>query len=211
MLKTRCVLFYLDYLVIVYLNKKINIIYLNKIKNNSKLLKKNKHYDKMVLANGDNSDIFYVYENPYALPVAFMADNDILDIDISSDNPFENQNTLLSALVTDTKAEYFNRIEIDEILPENAKPSTYGTHSKYVPRIEGENSHIEFIFTAPTEDMIYIYFPTSYERKVNLWLNHDFLDYYFEGGNKVIQTLGRFDAGEEISLIMTIRKGRRLL
>lgn len=169
----------------------------------------NKHYDKMVLANGDNSDIFYVYENPYALPVAFMADNDILDIDISSDNPFENQNTLLSALVTDTKADYFNRIEIDEIIPENAKPSTYGTHSKYVPRIEGENSHIEFIFTAPTEDMIYIYFPTSYERKVNLWLNHDFLDYYFEGGNKVIQTLGRFDAGEEISLIMTITEEKK--
>ena len=49
-----------------------------------------------------------------------------------------------------------------------------------------------------------MYLPSSYERKVNVWLNHDFLDYYFEGGNKVIQTLGRFDEGEEISLITTI-------
>lgn len=164
----------------------------------------NKHYDKMVLANGDNTDIFYVYENPYALPVAFMASNDILDVSLEGDNPFICQNVLLSALVEDTKDEYFRQIEIDKILPENAKPSTYGTHTKYVPRIEGENSHIEFLFTAPTEDMIYMYLPSNYERKVNVWLNKEFLDYYFEGGNKVIQTLGRFSEGEEISLITTI-------
>jgi uncharacterized membrane protein YfhO len=164
----------------------------------------NKHYDDLVLANGDNTDIFYVYENPYALPIAFMASNDITDISLEGDNPFICQNALLSALVTDTKDDYFKRIEIDKIVPENAKPSTYGTHTKYTTRVEGENSQVEFIFTAPTEDMIYMYLPSSYERKVNVWLNNDFLDYYFEGGNKVIQTLGRFEEGEEISLITTI-------
>lgn len=163
----------------------------------------NKHYDDLVLANGDNEDIFYVYENPYALSLGFMADSGIADVVIEGDNPFENQNRLLRGLTGDD-AEYFNRIEIDDILTENAKPSTYGTHTKYVPRVEGENSHIEHIFTAPTSDMIYMYLPSSYERKVNVWLNHDFLDYYFEGGNKVIQTLGRFEPGEEISLITTI-------
>ena len=52
--------------------------------------------------------------------------------------------------------------------------------------------------------MVYVYFPTSYERKVNMWLNEEFVDYYFEGGNKVIQTLGRFAPGEQFSLITTI-------
>ncbi len=164
----------------------------------------NKHYDDLVLVNGDNKDIMYVYENPYALPVGFMASSDIADLTLTGDNPFVCQNELLSALVTDTKAEYFNRIEVRDVLTENAKPSTYGSHTKYVPRVEGENSHIEFLFNAPTTDMIYMYLPSSYERKVNVWINHDFLDYYFEGGNKVIQTLGRFDEGEEISLITTI-------
>lgn len=164
----------------------------------------NGHYDKMVLANGDNTDIFYVYENPNALPIGFMASNDILDVELTGDNPFICQNALFSALVTDTKAEYFKQIDIDKIVPENAKPSTYGTHTKYVPRIEGENSHIEFLLTAPTEDMIYLYFPSSYERKINLWLNKDFIDYYFEGGNKVIQPLGRFSEGDELSVIATI-------
>ena len=164
----------------------------------------NKHYNKMVLANGDNTDIFYVYENPNALPIAFMASNDILDVSLEGDNPFICQNAFFSSLCTDTKAEYFKQVDIDRVVPENAKPSTYGTHTKYVPRIEGENSHIEFILTAPTEDMMYLYFPSSYERKINLWLNGDFVDYYFEGGNEVIQPLGRFSEGEELSVIATI-------
>lgn len=164
---------------------------------------KNKHYNDLVLANGDNTDILYVYKNPYALPLGFMADSDIADVVIEGDNPFESQNKLMQALTGDN-TELFHRIEIDEILTENAKPSTYGTHTKYTVRVEGENSHIEHIFTAPTSDMIYMYLPSSYERKVNVWLNHDFLDYYFEGGNEVIQTLGRFAPGEEISLITTI-------
>lgn len=171
-----------------------------------------KHYDKMVLANGDSKEIMYVYENPYALPIAFMADNSIADISFETwENPFENQNLLLSALLSDEEQEFFRRIEIDDILPENAKPSSYGTHDKYVPRIEGENSHIEFIFTAPTDDMIYMYFPSNYERKVNLWLNKDFLDYYYEGGNMTIQTLGRFEPGEEISFITTITEKNEVL
>ncbi len=164
-----------------------------------------KHYDKMVLANGDSKEIMYVYENPYALPIAFMADNSIANVHFDSwDNPFENQNIMLSALVSDEKQDFFKPIDIKDVVPENAKPSVYGNHDKYVPRIEGENSHIEFLFDAPTDDMIYMFFPSSYERKVNLWLNKEFLDYYYEGGNMNIQTLGKFAPGEEISLITTI-------
>ncbi len=169
-----------------------------------------KHYDDFVFANGDSKEIMYVYKNPYALPVAFMADNSIANVEFDTwENPFENQNLLLSALLSDEKQDFFKRVYIDDIVPENAKPSTYGTHTKYTTRIEGENSHIEFLFTAPTDDMMYMFFPSSYEREVNLWLNKDFLDYYYEGGKMNIQTLGRFEPGEEISLITTIKEEKK--
>ena len=168
-------------------------------------VERSKHYDNLVLANGDKKEIMYVYENPYALPVAFMADESIKDLSFNSwENPFENQNKLLSSLLSDEYREFFKRIEDVEVVPENAKPSTYGTHTKYVPRVEGENSHIEFIFEAPTEDMIYMYFPSQYEREVNLWLNKDFVDYYYEGGKMCIQPLGHFSEGDELSFITTI-------
>ncbi len=170
-------------------------------------IKESFHYnDNMVFANGDSEQIFYVYENPNVLPIGFMASNDILDVKLEGDNPFIIQNNLMSALVNDTKADYFKRLEVDDVVPENAKLTTYSGHQKYVPRIEGENSHVEFFVTAPSEEMIYVYFPSRYERKVNLWLNKEFLGYYFETGNKTIRALGRFDEGEQISLITTLRE-----
>ncbi len=169
----------------------------------------NKHYDKLLLVNEDEKDTWAVYENPYALPVAFMADSSVLDVALENDNPFANQNNLLSHLVGNEYTDYFRQISVERTLPENAKQSSYGAHIKYTPINEGENSHIEYIIEAPTEDMIYMYLPSSYERRVNLWLNKDFLDYYFEGGNMVIQTLGRFEKGEEISLIVTITDDKK--
>lgn len=164
----------------------------------------NKHYDKLLLTNEDEKEIFTVYENPNTLPVAFMADKSILGVSVEKDNPFVNQNELLSHLVSDEYTEYFKQIPVEKTFPENAKQSSYGAHVKYTPIETGKNSHIEFIFEAPTEDMVYFYMPSSYERKVNLWLNKEFLDYYFESGNMAIQTLGRFDKDEEVSLIVTI-------
>ncbi|MGN0665656.1 MAG: YfhO family protein [Huintestinicola sp.] len=164
----------------------------------------NKHYDDLVLKNADEKDTFYVYENPNALPVAFMADNAILDCDITSDNPFKNQNKLLSSLISDEYQNFFNQINVRRTDPENAVLGSYGNHTKYTPEVKGKNCHIEFIFDAPTSDIIYFYMPSNYERKVNLWLNKEFLDYYFEGGNMCIQTLGRFQPDEEISFIVTV-------
>ena len=161
----------------------------------------NNHYTDLVLANGNDKDIFYVYKNPYSLPIGFMADNAIKDVDVSGENPFYNQNQLLSALVSDQYTEYFKKIEIDNIIPENVNVSNYGNHTKYVRRVDGENAQVEYLFTAPSNDMIYMYLPSNYERKANLWLNDEFLDYYYEGGNMVIQTLGRFQQGEQISLV----------
>lgn len=49
-----------------------------------------------------------------------------------------------------------------------------------------------------------MYFPSQYEREVNLWLNKDFVDYYYEGGKMCIQPLGHFSEGDELSFITTI-------
>ena len=56
--------------------------------------------------------------------------------------------------------------------------------------------------------MVYMYFPSQYEREVNLWLNKDFVDYYYEGGKMCIQPLGHFTPGEEQSFIMTITEDK---
>ncbi|MDR0947737.1 MAG: YfhO family protein [Ruminococcus sp.] len=163
-----------------------------------------KQYDTVVLANGDDTEIMYVYENPYALPLAYMVDEEILNVSITSSNPFDVQNELLSAMLSNRYQFFFRRITIDETIPENVVKSSYGSHIKYVPEDTNKNAQIEFMFTPPTDDMVYCYFPGVYERKVNLWLDDEFQNYYFEGGDKAIQQLGRFTPESQHSLIMTI-------
>ncbi len=170
-----------------------------------------KHYDTLALINYDDTDIWYVYENPYALSLGFMANEAILDISCNNDNVFYNQNTLLSALVDGEYTEYFKKINVKSTAPENAIQTSYGSHVKWTPEDTSKNSHIEFTIVAPNTNMIYFYAPSNYERKVNLWLNKEFLDYYYESGNMVVQTLGRFEEGEEISFIMTITDQNEVL
>jgi uncharacterized membrane protein YfhO len=157
-----------------------------------------------VLVNGDDTDIFCVYENPYALPVAFMANNAIADVNLPENNPFEAQNQLLSKLTGDSTRFFFRRIKIDEIIPENVTEGNYGAHDKWTSTVPGQNAQVEFKFTAPTDDMVYAFFPAVYERQVNMWMDGQFVNYYFEGGKMSVQTLGRLEPDSEHSLILTI-------
>jgi uncharacterized membrane protein YfhO len=174
------------------------------------ILVPNKHYpDNLVLANGDDTEVFYAYENPYALPLAFVADNDVKNAFLPSSNPFEAQNELLSSLISDEYQYFYKRLTIDEVIPENVTKSSYGVHTKYVKTTEGLNSQVEYMFTPPTNDMVYVFFPAVYERQVNLWLDEDFLSYYFEYGKKSVQTLGRFVPETGHSLIMTVTEEKK--
>jgi uncharacterized membrane protein YfhO len=168
-------------------------------------LKPSKHYDTLVLANADDTEMFCVYENPYALPIAYMANDAIKNVSVgSSTNPFEAQNQLLSKVAGNSTKPFFKRIRIDDVIPENVIEGSYGAHDKWTVDKEGENAQIKFEFTVPTDDLVYAYFPAIYERQVNIWLDGEFLQYYFEGGKMSIMTLGRFEPGSKHEIIMTI-------
>jgi uncharacterized membrane protein YfhO len=188
-------------------DKTKNVIY---YEGEAPVLVPNKHYpDNLVIANGDDKEVFYVYENPYALPLAFVADDAIKDVRLPASNPFDAQNQLLSSLISDEYKTYFKKIEIDDRVLENVTKSNYGVHIKYVKTNEGQNSQIEYLFTPKTNDMVYCFFPAVYERQVNLWLDKNFVNYYFEFGKKSVQTLGRFEPGTEHSLIMTVTEEKK--
>ena len=163
---------------------------------------KSKMYDKLVLANGDEKNIIYVYEDPYALPIGFMADNAIADVEFDSwYNPFENQNMLFSALFSDEKQDFFKRIDIDEVTAENAEYSEFDGHKKYTAVSEDELASVEFKFTAPSEDVVYMFMPSEHLEHITLFMNDEFINHYFlTPENMMIQNLGRFSEGEEVTI-----------
>ncbi len=166
--------------------------------------------DNPVLTSGEIT----IYENPYALPIAYMVDDDILNVYIESENPFENQNNLLSAIMGE-RYDYFTRVMPDDIKYKNVTTAAAGDQTKYMAT-ENMDSTIEFYITSPTTNPMYLFFPSSSEKKVNLWLSttfdedtqsytgHQFLNYFFETQYYAIQKIGDFDADQQFSLICTI-------
>ncbi len=160
------------------------------------------------------SDEISVYRNDNALPIGYMVNDDVLNMYIESENPFENQNNFLSAIMGE-KYDYFTRVMPDDLKYKNVTTAAAGDQTKYMAT-ENMDSTLEFFITAPSTDPMYLFFPSSSEKKVNLWLstdfdeetesykNHDFLNYFFETQYYAIQRIGNFDAGQQFSLICTI-------
>ncbi len=176
-------------------------------------------YDKEDKVESSYPEIFTVgditvHQNDNALSIGYMVDDNILDVYIDSENPFENQNNFLSAIMGE-RYEYFRRVMPDDLKYKNVTTAAAGDQTKYMAT-ENMDSTMEFYITSPSADPMYLFFPSSSEKKVNLWLstefdeetqsyiNHDFLNYFFETQYYAIQKIGDFDAGQQFSLICTI-------
>lgn len=174
-----------------------------------------------------------IYENPNALSIGYMADEDILKIDhLGNDNPFNSQNVFMSTLAGQTSfdpvtgaisgnAEYYTRLDVGEPEINNITVSDYNVENRLKLYTAGEGDPtINFNFTVPDEKPIYIYFKTENQKSVNLWLGewsdelqaydyseHDrygFFSAYFEGDNYTMMRLGSFEPGKKISLRVTV-------
>lgn len=144
-----------------------------------------------------------VYENPNALSIGFMVDNGIKTTKINDVNPFVNQNLIIDNMTKTFDKPVLNKIFVEDIQYENINVENAGGHIKYSPSVSGTDAHIEFTITAPTDDLIYLYFPSDYERTMNIWVNHNFVSEYYEGENYCIMPIGKFQKGEKISIITT--------
>lgn len=141
------------------------------------------------------------YYNKYALSLGFGASKNVVSLDMNEQNPFVLQNKLLSRLVGWDDTDFFEEVAIQELVLENVSHSKIAGHDTY-KEIDGSvNAQIEFIL-GPSANPIYAYFPSNYEREVNLWLDHEWLDTFFGNESYRIMSLG---ANNQVrSLIMTI-------
>ena len=127
-----------------------------------------------------------VYENPNALSMGYMVDDDILRINaFGNDNPFNSQNLLMSTITGNTTftegggfedwSEYYYPIPLtQELRLNNVKADPYGNQTNYhvIDRANQANldATVDIFFEATSSDPIYLFFKTENESRVNLWL-----------------------------------------
>ena len=168
-------------------------------------------------ANIKSKEDITVTENEYALPMAYLVDNDVEDLELSSTEPLANQNELLMTMLNGTQMisdetgekEYFSRIidDVDLELNNVTQGKTTDGHHSFKQKQEGLNTEIVYTFEMPETSALYMYLPSKYERTVNVWLNREtFLGTYFEGDNNSIMKIGDFEAGESVTIGLTLTR-----
>ncbi len=158
-----------------------------------------------------------VTENEYAMPIAYLVDDDIEDLELSATEPLANQNELLMTmlhgnnLISDEsqQREYFTRIidDVDLELTNVTQGKTTDGHHSFKKKKDGLNTEIVYTFEMPETSALYMYLPSKYERTVNVWLNREtFLGTYFEGDNNSIMKIGDFEKGETVIIGLTLTR-----
>ena len=119
------------------------------------------------------------YENTNALSIGYMVDEDVQKIDhLGNDNPFNSQNIFMSTMSGQTTFdengqfqswhEYYTPLNLAEnpIVSDAITTSPYGEQTKY----DGDPT-VDFHLVAESNEPIYIYFKTEFQKKVNLWMS----------------------------------------
>ncbi len=167
-------------------------------------------------ANIETKDDITVTENEYAMPWAYLVNDDVEDLELSATEPLANQNELLGMMLegntlmsAEDDKEYFTRI-IDNVKLETVNVTqgkTTDGHHSFKRKQEGLNTEIVYTFEMPESSALYMYLPSKYERTVNVWLNREtFLGTYFEGDNNSIMKIGEFQKGESVTIGLTLTR-----
>lgn len=191
---------------------------LNRIGYQNHIKRPYKLYEKIMTPETTGVDDIEVYENPYALSIGYMSSYSITKADISSKDPIKNQETLLGAILGDYSRRVFHQIYPRFTDTTNCTTATTGDHIWYTTAIEGKDSYVEFTLDIDTDEPIYAFFPTIYQRQCNMWVkadswdiqNYAFVDYFFTGEYYSILNLGSFEPGETVKLRMTLANGEAL-
>ncbi|MBE6687033.1 MAG: hypothetical protein E7591_07350 [Ruminococcaceae bacterium] len=154
----------------------------------------------------DEINDILIYQNLYALPIAYGVSKDVLSISLEQrENPFLFANELVTAMLGEEETiELFKELEIKKTRMNNMSTSFVERHKKLYPLNAANDASITYTVTAETGDRVYMYIPTEYPRESDLTVNGLEQGKYLGNDTWRTMDLGRFDEGEEIEIKLTV-------
>ena len=147
-----------------------------------------------------------VTENEYALPVNYLANNRIQELELTENDPFAAQTELLNALLG-KNYQYYERIyDMDMDTLNLTQGSTTDGHHSFAVVTSGQTASLTYNFDMPKTGDLFMYLPSIYERTININLNGESKGQYFEGDNNYMRNFGEFQQGEHITVVLTLTK-----
>lgn len=147
-----------------------------------------------------NGDKYWVFENPYVLPLGFGITEDILNVNMESTDSFEIQNEIADSF-TSKENQIYTEIELkDTKLVNLSQDGT--TYTRIDPEQE---AYIEYQLLIDREDLVYLYFTAPSLQEADLIINEwDNRGQYFSRYNWDITDLGGYKPGDTVSVRLAL-------
>ena len=155
--------------------------------------------------------------NADAMPIAYLTSTMLGNLNLDTYthdniNIFDRQNRIMSAMVNYGIPEnYIRVIDKDGIYldTENVEVGQVsGGHTSYKVVTPGSNAQLKYTLTAEATGELFMWLPSDYERKVNVWVNDTvWSGTYYETDYYSIKSLGVFEFGEELTVTLTLTRG----
>jgi len=135
-------------------------------------------------------DDIYIYQNPYALQFATLADKEVLNMDsLESKNPFDLQNAILSSMVN-KKTDLFTETKDFQVNMYNAELSDSMNQTIYTKLDTEKEAYIEFGLPISEEKELYA-FIDNIAGKINIEVNDEMVS-GFDGQTRKILSLENY-------------------
>lgn len=150
-----------------------------------------------------------LYENPYYLPIGFMVDDELLDIDMNSWDLFVMQNSI-AKLATDVQTDLFTKFGIDcEVSSADADFSYLAKLGQIsYTRAGSSAATISAEFTVPQDMDLYLHCKGSNIKNITLYI--DGLQMTQERHQGQIFHVGYVTAGQQIEISYLLNDGGNL-
>lgn len=156
-----------------------------------------------------------IYENPYALSIAYAVNRNTAEYDLPYVlppdggyevyvDPFTYMNELLTSM-TGENIEIWTKADLDSTTYEGCTPTATTGHRGY-KKESGETATVTYKVNITSDKPLYVYFPSSYPRKATMYLDGVKLCTYFDTKEFSIRELGTYNDGDTIKIDLTLQQ-----
>ncbi len=182
--------------------------------------------------DNDQTSTVDIYENPNALSIGYMADDDITILTgLGNDNPFNSLNNFLSSMTGNTEdyttmpiipKQYYIPFDYEvsyddsKVYLHDYTNSTGTVHDCYEAFAGVDDAVVNIHVTVPHDGDIYMHLGSEMRKACNVWVSstkdedgnfygHEGYGTYFNTNSSPIVRIGPFDAGTEVEVRLTIQ------
>ena len=167
---------------------------------------------KLIYTDPDDSTV--IYQNPYALPLAYTVNSDYTSFDFkSASNPFELMNIMCGSMLDGKSTANIFRSNKYQVSLENAEKSSNSLRDTYKKTKTSKSARVNFTVTAERDGVMYAFFPVTngYRKKTNIKYNGTEVKNYFLTDKHGILCLGTHKKGDVVTVSLSLEEDSLIL